>query len=91
MKRSRAHVFVQGRVQGVFFRASVRHRAQQLGVGGWVRNLPDGRVEAIFEGEEPAVQRAVEYTREGPVFARVTEVEVYDEPYQGEFEGFGLR
>ena len=76
MSATRAHVFVTGRVQGVWFRESTRQRALELGVGGWVRNLPDGRVEAIFEGDAAAVRRAVDYVREGPRHARVDRVEV---------------
>ena len=88
MTVARAHVFVAGRVQGVFFRESLRRRARELGVRGYVRNLPDGRVEAVFEGEEGAVQGAVRYTRAGPGLARVTEVDVREEPYCGEFDAF---
>ena len=79
MSTRRAHVFVSGRVQGVWFRESTRQRAQELGVGGWVRNLSDGRVEALFEGEEYAVRQAVEYVREGPAQARVCQVDVQQE------------
>ena len=85
---ARAHVFVAGRVQGVFFRESLRRRARELGLRGYVRNLPDGRVEAVFEGEEGAVQGAVRYARAGPGLARVTEVDVREEPYSGEFDAF---
>ena len=75
MKTARAHVFISGRVQGVWFRESTRRRAEELGLAGWVRNLPDGRVEALFEGEASAVRRAVDYIREGPVHARVDQVD----------------
>lgn len=76
MARMRAHVFVSGRVHGVWFRESTRRRASELGVDGWVRNLPDGRVEAIFEGDADSVREAVAFTRVGPRFARVTDVQV---------------
>jgi acylphosphatase len=79
VSRSRAHVFVSGRVQGVWFRESTRRRADELGLEGWVRNLPDGRVEALFEGDPSAVRLAVEYVREGPAHARVDHVEEVDE------------
>ena len=79
MTAARAHVFVSGRVQGVWFRESTRERAEELGVGGWVRNLPDGRVEALFEGDEAAVRRAVDFVREGPRHARVERVELAEE------------
>jgi len=73
---ARAHVFVTGRVQGVWFRESTRRRAEELGLGGWVRNLPDGRVEAHFEGDEAAVEAAIAFVRRGPEHARVSDVAV---------------
>jgi acylphosphatase len=84
-------VFVSGRVQGVFFRYETRQQARRLGVTGWVRNLPDGRVEAIFEGEKEAVDFMIEFCRRGPPGARVEKVKVTWEPYKGEFEGFRIR
>jgi acylphosphatase len=75
----RRRVVVHGHVQGVFFRDSVRSKAQQRGVSGWVANRPDGAVEAVFEGEAEAVERCVELCREGPRGARVDSVDVYDE------------
>lgn len=65
-------------------------RARALGVRGWVRNLPDGRVEAVFEGSEEAVEQMLEFCREGPPAARVTKVEVREEPYKGEFSNFRI-
>ena len=73
-------VVVSGRVQGVWFRESTRRRAEELGVYGYVRNLPDGRVEAVFAGEEAAVSAAVDFLRKGPPMARVDHVEI-EEPY----------
>ncbi len=87
----RAHVFISGRVQGVFFRDSTRRMAHRLGVTGWVKNLPDGRVEAVFEGDEEAVKKIVEWCHEGPPAARVDRVEVHYEPFTGEFETFKIR
>ncbi|MCW4005099.1 MAG: acylphosphatase [Candidatus Bathyarchaeota archaeon] len=86
----RAHVFVSGRVQGVFFRSSTRTQAYELGVNGWVRNLPDDRVEAVFEGEQEAVNKLVDFCRHGPPRAKVTNVDVTWETYTGEFIHFGL-
>jgi len=86
----RAHVFISGKVQGVFFRAHTRDEAVKRGVRGWVRNLPDGRVEAVFEGEEKDVKSVIEWCREGPPFARVEGVEVNWEDYRGEFETFSI-
>jgi len=75
----RRRVLVSGLVQGVFFRQSCRRIARDEGLAGWVRNLPDGRVEACFEGPGDAVSRAVAWCRHGPPEARVTAVEVFDE------------
>ena len=88
--RTLAHVFVSGRVQGVFYRASTRSTAAERGVAGWVKNLPDGRVEAVFEGPAEAVDSMVEWCHEGSPQARVEEVEVaYDEPVG--FDDFEIR
>ena len=73
---ARAHVIVRGQVQGVFFRADTRDRAASLGLGGWVRNNPDGTVEAAFEGPEEPVRRMVDWSRRGPSSARVEDVDV---------------
>ncbi len=84
----RAHVFISGWVQGVFFRANTRRVAKSLGLKGFVRNLPDGRVEAVFEGEEEKVKRAIEWCHKGPPLARVSKVEVYWEEPQGDYDDF---
>lgn len=86
----RAHVYVSGRVQGVFFRWETRDEAVRHGVKGWVRNLPDGRVEAVFEGEKEAVERLVEFCRQGPPGARVEKIQLTWEEPKGEFEGFHI-
>jgi acylphosphatase len=75
----RVRVRIHGRVQGVFFRAEARSRAESLGIAGWVRNAPDGSVEALFEGEPGRVDSMVEWCRRGPSGAHVTEVEVFEE------------
>jgi len=90
MSRIRAHIYVSGLVQGVFFRANARRRALELGVAGWVRNLPDGRVELMVEGEEKAVQSMVAWCRRGPPGSRVEDVEVEVLPYRGEFTDFRI-
>ena len=77
----RAHVRVQGSVQGVFFRVETRDRAQSLGVSGWVRNLHDGTVEAVFEGPEERVESMIDWCRRGPPGAGVEAVDVdWEEP-----------
>jgi len=83
-------VLVAGRVQGVFFRDSCERRAYAEGVTGWVANRADGKVEAVFEGEEAAVDRMVAWCRIGPSRAVVTGIEVHDEPPAGE-RGFRVR
>ncbi len=88
MSKIRAHVFVSGLVQGVFFRQSTQLKAQGLGVFGWIRNLSDGRVEAVFEGDKVAVETLVDYCRHGPSHARVDNIEVINENFKGEFSDF---
>jgi acylphosphatase len=78
-------------VQGVFFRGETQDEAVRHGVTGWVRNLRDGRVEAVFEGEEEDVERLVEFCRRGPFGARVTRVDVFQGGYTGEFRDFQVR
>ena len=82
----RVHVFVSGQVQGVFFRAECAQRARTLGLGGFVRNTPDGRVEATFEGDPSAVDAMVEWCRQGPPLAVVDNAEVIDEEPRGDAE-----
>ncbi len=86
--RVRAHIFVSGYVQGVFFRETTKNQADILNVKGWVRNRDDGRVEAIFEGQEQDVKRIVEFFKHGPPRATVTNVEFRLENYIGEFDSF---
>jgi acylphosphatase len=88
--RTRAHVFVSGRVQGVYFRATTRETAEKAGVDGWVRNLDDGRVEAVFEGPEDAVDSVVEFCHDGSEAAVVEAVDVTHESPDG-VEGFSIR
>ena len=87
----RVHVFVSGRVQGVFFRVETRHEAMKRNVAGWVRNASDGRVEAIFEGEKEDVENLVDFCRKGPSAARVTGIDVQWQEYAGEFKSFEIR
>ncbi|GIW08219.1 MAG: acylphosphatase [Dehalococcoidia bacterium] len=90
MTPSRAYVLISGRVQGVMFRESTRQEAQKAGVTGMVRNIPDGRVEAIFEGDRAAVLRMIEWCKHGPPAARVEDVQVLWEPYRGDFPNFRI-
>ncbi|MGH3457748.1 acylphosphatase [Aeromicrobium sp.] len=86
----RRRVIIRGRVQGVFFRASCADAAQSLGVAGWVSNEPDGTVQAVFEGDEGAVEGMVAWCHRGPAHAVVQAVEVIDEDPTGE-RGFQTR
>jgi acylphosphatase len=86
----RRRVVVHGRVQGVFFRDTLRERARGHGVAGWVSNRRDGAVEAVFEGEQDAVERLVRFCETGPPRAEVERVEVSDEPPEG-LNGFDVR
>ncbi len=84
----RAHVYVSGKVQGVFFRSEAADLAQRLGINGWVRNLSDGRVEAVFEGEKKQVEEEIEFCRSGPPGAYVQNLDVGWEDWRGEFQDF---
>jgi acylphosphatase len=87
----RARVSVSGRVQGVFFRDSAREKAEGLGLSGWVKNTPDGRVEALFEGPSEKVREMVEWCERGPSQASVDSVDTDFEEARGDLEGFEVR
>jgi len=86
----RMHVYASGMVQGVFFRAETAEIAERLGLSGWVRNLTDGRVEALFEGQEDKVEEVVEFCRRGPSGAHVSNLDVKREEWTGEFRRFTI-
>lgn len=89
-QRRRVHVLISGKVQNVFFRASLVDEARDLGIDGWVTNRADGRVEAVFEGDPQLVEAAVEWSRHGPPRARVDAVQVDEEAPSGQ-RGFFVR
>jgi acylphosphatase len=91
MPNARLRVLISGNVQGVFFRANTRDRAVKLGLTGWVRNTPDGKVEAVFEGEKERLETVLEFCREGPPGANVDKVDPEWDDYTGEFKGFEIR
>jgi acylphosphatase len=88
--KKRLHLFISGRVQGVFFRANTWKTARSLGLAGWVRNLPDGRVEVIMEGDAEAVAKMLAWCREGASPARVDGMEIREETATGEFVDFRI-
>ena len=90
MKKVRAHVRIKGRVQGVCFRMDTRQAALERSLTGWVRNLPDGSVEAVFEGEEDDVKSILKWCNAGPPLAQVNNVVVEWKPYRGTFENFEI-
>jgi acylphosphatase len=86
--KARLHVLIKGRVQGVFFRASTRDEARARGLKGWVRNLPDGRVEALFEGDRQVLEQMLAWCHLGPPYAYVDRVEEEWQPYLGDLPDF---
>lgn len=91
MSKVRVELSIQGQVQGVFYRQSTTETAVRLGLSGWTKNCSDGSVLAVFEGERVAVDAAIEWCRQGPPAAIVTDIEVKWLDFSGEFEGFGIR
>ena len=87
----RIHVYISGRVQGVFFRAETQSVAMDFKLTGWVRNMADGRVEAVFEGEDSNVDKMLVWCNIGPPAARVEKVLTEEEPYTGSFSDFGIK
>ena len=86
----RAHIIIEGRVQGVCFRMETQYEARRVSVNGWVRNLRDGSVEAIFEGEDSIVNGMIEWCKHGPPGAKVKDISVDWEDYKGEFDRFAI-
>jgi len=88
MKQNRVHLFVSGRVQGVFFRQSLKVIAKKNNVLGWVRNLTDERVEAILEGDSKSVNSVIDWAKTGPANSRVDNIEISNEEFKNEFSTF---
>ncbi len=86
----RVTIYISGRVQGVFYRANFRKEAQKLGIKGYVKNLPDGRVEAVVEGEDSPIFQIIEWCKVGPNYAKVENFETIEEKYRGEFKNFSI-
>lgn len=90
-EKTRVHIFVSGKVQGVFFREKTRRLAEALGLTGWARNLPDGRVEIIAEGEKEKIEEILEFARRGSKMAKVDGIEVEWQEFRGEFKNFDIK
>ena len=88
--KKRIHLYVSGRVQGVCFRDYTKQTAETLGITGWVRNLPDRRVEAVFEGDDEAIEAMVAWCHRGSPAARVSDVDTFEETVSGEFDRFRI-
>jgi acylphosphatase len=87
---TRVHLLITGRVQGVWFRANTKKKAQALDLKGWVKNLPNGSVEAVFEGEKEKVDQIIQWCKKGPSFARVDDVQIQWETPVGDFSTFTI-
>jgi acylphosphatase len=88
--KARGHVFISGTVQGVSFRLKTREKANELGIIGWVRNLTDGKVEAVFEGNNKTLDRMIDFCKKGPPRALVKNVEILWEPYTDRYKDFTI-
>jgi len=90
-EKVRAHILVSGLVQGVFFRGYTRQKAQELNLTGWVQNLPDGSVEAVFEGDRENIEKMINWAKIGPHSAQVADLKMDLGEYKGEFNSFQIR
>ena len=88
MEKQRVHIFISGKVQGVFFRQALKVIAKKNNVVGWVRNLPDKRVEAILEGDSKSVNLVVEWAKIGPANSHVDDIQISNEEFKNEFSTF---
>ncbi len=86
----RIHVYISGKVQGVFFRSFIKEQADKLSITGLTKNTADNKVEAIFEGETRTINKLIDLCRQGPKFAKVEDVKIVEEPYKEEFTNFTI-
>ncbi len=91
MEDRRAHLVIEGKVQGVFYRASAKEKADSLGLGGYIRNLTNGSVEVIAEGKHEDINQLIEWCLTGPANARVTDIKITFSPPIGEFNNFHIQ
>jgi acylphosphatase len=87
----RVHIFISGIVQGVFFRSNIKEKANKLNLKGFVKNLPNGKVEAVFEGKEENINEILKFCKKGPQGAKIKDVEIKEEKVSNEFNSFGVR
>jgi acylphosphatase len=85
------HVFIKGKVQGVFFRANTKEQAEKRNISGWVKNTSDGRVEAVFQGDDSSVDDLIEWCHQGPSMSKVSDVTVESIDTDELFDGFSIR
>ena len=90
-QKVRVRIFVSGLVQGVFFRSETKNRAKELDIFGWVKNLTDGRVEILAEGEKDKLEKLIVWAKKGPDSARVDGLEIDWQEHKGEFKNFEIR
>jgi len=90
MTKQRLHAYISGRVQGVGFRSFTRRNAKELGLTGWVKNLPDGRVETVAEGKKQKLEKFIELLKEGPSRSKVENLDVNKKDYEGSFSEFKI-
>lgn len=90
MAKIAIHAYISGRVQGVGYRYSTLNQANRMGLTGWVKNMPDGRVEALFEGEEGLINQMLNWCQQGPSMAYVTNIEKFKKEYSGQFYDFSI-
>ncbi|MCP6717933.1 MAG: acylphosphatase [Patescibacteria group bacterium] len=91
MEKVRAHIIVSGRVQGVGYRNNTFQQAQKIGLSGWVKNLEDGRVEAVFEGEKQEVEKIINWAKKGPLLANISDFKIDWQEHKGEFSNFEIK
>lgn len=89
-EKVRVHALISGKVQGVFFRGSAKEKAEKLGISGWIKNLRDGRVEAIFEGDKENINKMIEWAKKGPIGAKIEDFNLSWEDYKGDFSEFSI-
>jgi len=90
-KGARTHVLISGRAQGVFFRENTQRKAKKLRITGWIKNLSDGRVEAVFEGDKKPVEKIINWAKRGPILAKVESIDIEWQEYKNEFSDFEIR